>query len=854
MGSKKSGGSASKQQVVDYYATAVYGVCHGPVDAVTGVFINEKLAWSAKDTPGVVTTGPIPIANTELFGGIKDGGGVYGEVFCYLGDSTQLLLPQHAARFDGRTPDNCPAYRGLLTVFFTGPDTTRYIIGSWGGSPYDKAFYWGSNNPVMPGAWIRATRISKGLDARWGKIPPAAVPGASAGYWHGTFDVVRGLKGNGFAWGIQHWQWIGTGPQPAWPTDPDNGLPSPDGGYCVTSQNSDNGDPVFPTCMATNGEDDSGLFPDTNPAHMIYECLTDPDWGMGGPETAIDIPNFNGVAETLYNEGFGLSMLWTKQSSIEDFVNEILDHIQAMLFVHPRTGLWTLRLIRGDYDATTLPIVTPENARVTQIQRKALGETTNEIVVTWTNPVNEKEETATFQDLANIAMQGAIVSDARNYYGVRNSVLATKLAARDLRTASAPLLSVEAELDRRFWDVVPGDVLRLNWPVEGIDDIVVRVGPVDYGKTGSPRISVTLTEDVFALEPAAFTVPPRSSWQDTSQVPRNMAYARIFTLPYPLMANLGLDTDYPGVFAGVMAADIDRSTFSYELTGSVPQPNGSTATENLGTKLPTGHSFLPAVLPAAATSTIVFGSVTGGSGPQVSGFVWIGDGLDGECELAMIDAETDEGAFVLARGVLDTTPRAWPALTPIWFLNPDFDAVDPLERAAGELVTYRMQSRTSLGLLALADAEPESAVLTERPFMPFRPANVKVDGVAFGKKTYADNPSDGVPVTWANRNRTMEDAVVRRWSEADVQVEDGQTTTIRVLAAADRSVLTEHAGLTGTSFTVPLVSFNGESGTIIQVTSERDGFESLQGHEIAVAMPGSGGYGMNYGSHYGGEV
>ncbi|HSH42873.1 MAG TPA: vWA domain-containing protein, partial [Arenicellales bacterium] len=93
---------------------------------------------------------------------------------------------------------------------------------------------------------------------------------------------------------------------------------------------------------------------DMNPAHIIRECLTSRDWGMGHPEADIEDTSFRAAADTLYDEGMGLSLLWDREQPLEEFVQVVLDHIDGHLFVEPTTGLWTLRLVRDDYDAETL--------------------------------------------------------------------------------------------------------------------------------------------------------------------------------------------------------------------------------------------------------------------------------------------------------------------------------------------------------------------------------------------------------------------------------------------------------------------------------------------------------------------
>jgi hypothetical protein len=136
--------------------------------------------------------------------------------------------------------------------------------------------------------------------------------------------------------------------------------------------------------------------------------------------------------------------------------------------------------------STTLPTIDPSNATLTNFGRKLWGEIVNEISVTWTNPDNEQDETVTVHDLASITTQGGIVSDSRNYYGVRYARSRKRLAARDLRSAGAPLATCDAEVDRTMWFLRPASVVLLDWPEYGLVGLVMRVTSIDYGKPGDP--------------------------------------------------------------------------------------------------------------------------------------------------------------------------------------------------------------------------------------------------------------------------------------------------------------------------------------------------------------------------------
>ncbi len=71
---------------------------------------------------------------------------------------------------------------------------------------------------------------------------------------------------------------------------------------------------------------------DLNPAHIIRECLTNGIWGLGYTTTYIDSTSFEYAADLLYTENFGLSFLWSGTSTIEDFINKVLSHIDGILY------------------------------------------------------------------------------------------------------------------------------------------------------------------------------------------------------------------------------------------------------------------------------------------------------------------------------------------------------------------------------------------------------------------------------------------------------------------------------------------------------------------------------------------
>lgn len=594
--------------------------------------------------------------------------------------------------------------------------------------------------------------------------------------------------------------------------------------------------------------------PDMNPAHIILEVLTNTAWGMGAPLSSLDLDSFTSAADTLYSEGFGLSMMWAEQSEIEVFVREVLDHIEANLFVNPRTGLLTLKLIRDDYDPDALPEFNEDNCVITDFQRKSWGDTINQIVVSWTDPDNEKQQTVTRIDDGNVAIQGGIVSDSRNYYGVRTQTLAATLADRDLRVSSYPLAIASIEADRSAWDLVPGDVIKLSYTEYGIASIVMRVVSIDYGKPGDSKIKLSLAEDVFALDVAQFVSPPPRLWNPPGEDPTEAAFSLPFTLPYMLAIATQVITsasEYPEAVTGVLAAQDGSDTTTFELIGESSNAAGGLSISDLGTRTIVAHATLVDAISAEVETAITSSGLSGltqGEGPVEGGMALIGSGDDSDNELVLI-TEVVSGIYTLQRGILDTIPRAWPAGTAIWFFSSNTKLHDPRIRSASETALYKVLPRTSTGLLPEGDAPLLSLTVGERPHLPSRPANVKVNGTAFSGVNLVGSspPIEEFDVTWANRNRVTEDSQPLAWDDAGVTPEAGQTTKIEILDSLTRAILVTFSGLTGESYTVPISAFSGGSPdavtAIVRVTAEigdSPTFESLQGFEIPIQVdPGA---------------
>jgi hypothetical protein len=237
-----------------------------------------------------------------------------------------------------------------------------------------------------------------------------------------------------------------------------------------------------------------------NPAHIVYQCLTDTRWGMGVDYSLIDTDSFEAVADQLFDENFGLSLIWNQSESIEKFLQIILDHIAGGLTLNNSTGKYEMLLVRGDYDIETLETYDEDDiVRVNDYQRQGWGETVNEVTLVYTDPRTLKDTTISQQDLANIDAQGARIPQIIKLKGIQNHDVAKTVLARELVSRVTPLSKVVFEINRRAWATRYGGLFKMVYSPRNINGTVYRVLKVSKGTITKNTIKIEALEDIYAL-------------------------------------------------------------------------------------------------------------------------------------------------------------------------------------------------------------------------------------------------------------------------------------------------------------------------------------------------------------------
>ncbi len=818
-----------------YYLGMHFGVCYGPVDAVKEIRVGDKLAWSGEQT----ASGTISIDQPSLFGGDKKEGGISGSLAVCMGEAAQT--PN--SYLQSQLGNDIPAYRGVLGMVWNGmvaavnpyikpwafrvqritegwhndstwyeakavigsqlvaydaywdwqqvalyvpPDPAAFTVPASGYTSQQAPFGHTGDYAVSPlqntewakdtAMWMKRTIVTDGRDItlRFNVIENGALV-----YWDGVYVGGFNTTNVQLAYGLSD-QTLTIPGTLATPGSHELAIYAMD-----ESANYGSNDNTYIGCVVEGDND-------MNPAHIIYQCLTDPDWGMGYPTSAIDDANFTEVADTLYSEGFGLSFLWNQPDQIKSFIRMVLDHIGGVLRVDRQTGLYQIKLVRDDYDIETIDQVDVSNSTLTSWQRAAWAETVNEVTVVYKS--GTKDRVVTVQDMVNADIQGAIINKKQNYPGITSASLAMRVAERDLRSMSTPLAKARLQVNREAWNWLPGDVVRLVHTPMGID-AAYRVLELNLGTHQDNMIEVDMAEDIFGLADASWNDQQELGWSDTSSVPAESPDVVITELPYYTLAR------------SLSAADLDYlEETDCRIQVIAAQPSGDSGSYRLWTVAGAGdlvdrgdvgewtqYATLSGNLTKENSSTITADSLDSFmlDGVETGQYLLIDD------EIMRLDAwDTDLGTIDVQRGCLDTVPAAHTDGAKIWFADAN-STTDEQDYIPSEVVHVKCQTQAGdADYLDIDDTPEETYTIDQRHARPYPPGKFQIN-TSYWPANYTGRT---IAVTWAHRDRTQQTAEITPQTDASIGPEAGVTYNCRLYNGADQ-LMEEETGISGASHT-----------------------------------------------------
>lgn len=568
-----------------------------------------------------------------------------------------------------------------------------------------------------------------------------------------------------------------------------------------------------------------------NPAHILYECVTNRAWGRGYDRSRIGETTWVATARTLYNEGFGLCMKWTRQDSLQSFIQEVLDHIGGTLYVNRETGLLDLDLIRDNYNVEDLPVFdrTSGLLSVDQSEAATQADAISEIIVKYKDVLLNETQEVRAQNLAVIQSNEGTSSKTNTYEGIPILTLAARVAQRDLRSVSANTNRYTVKLDRRAWRIRPGSVFRVSDPDMSIENLVLRAGRVNDGTLTGGTITVEAALDVFGLSSTAFISPEEGGWQPPTSNPQVITTRLVREATYQELVGRLTPAD-------LAILDVNASTIA--TVGVRPDQgllNYSIATRTGAEDFAVrgSETFAPGALLNGAlgyyNGTLTFDNAVD------PGIMDIGDLIQIDNEILQVTAITlnengVSGTFDILRGCVDTVPAPHADNAPILFIS-DSVGTDAREYVTSDVVDVKLLSNSSSATLNESLAPTDSVTVIGRQGRPYPPGAVFVNSTpAFNNVAAGTN----FRIDWTHRDRKLQaDQIIGHW-EANVGPETGTTYTLRFYSSSN-TLLRTIAGITD-NFRLFTASDDTLTGTMfVELEAVRDGLASAQKYRFEMS-------------------
>ncbi|MBN6060409.1 phage tail protein [Aggregatibacter actinomycetemcomitans] len=776
------GGKKGKSVTVGYryYWDIQSGLGRGPVDEIVELRVDDKTAYVGK--PGELThSQAIYVDKPNLFGGDNTGGegGIQGRMEILMGEPdqkpTQMLINLLKGVYNPSAANNQTG-RGRKRFKKDGQHNKFFRPGNV--SPGNVA-----TDETIPGFRGIVTTVFSGLISCYNAYPKKH-----------SYRVRRAHKGwhNGVVW------------------------------YAEKAKILLRNDNLKIKGLTAEQEQNVRQIHAMNPAHILVECATNKSWGGKKDLSELDLDSYKKAADTLFDEGFGLCIRYNRQTSIKDFIKQIVDHIGAAQYDNVETGKQAIKLIRQDYNVADLPLFSYDNGIVAVLDddSAATDKQANQVIVKYREPVTNREDQAIANNIAAVQMHG-VISKTVEYKGVPTFDLAARLAQRDLEMIASGLTRLKITFDMRDSELRPGDVIRVNLPDRDIVDVVFRVGELKNGNEG--EIVATCLQDVYGMPAANYsTQKGESLYVPPDYTAKPIDSARLFEVPYHVLPLVLSDAERAFIkptdcFVWSLGAQPTALSVGYDLIVDA----------GAGFEHATEGSFTPSVVLdediAPYQTQVRF--VTDGDYSGLSG----AEALMIDDEIVKIDSVNfTKSILTIGRGCADTIPqshkrgaRAWCYLIAA--------GTNETKYTVNEKIKAKLLTRTQQETLSEDKAQELVIVTRKRQARPYPPGKVQADGI------YSDTIADGskFKLTWAHRDRDIQADKLIAHTEDSTILGDGVSYQIALL---DGSNIVRTITTTDTEFLYPdEAKKEGEQFNRITLSAVKNGLSSLFNYQFNVA-------------------
>jgi hypothetical protein len=279
---------------------------------------------------------------------------------------------------------------------------------------------------------------------------------------------------------------------------------------------------------------------DLNPASAIAEIITS-KWGGAGYDISRIGPTFAAVAEVLYTEGNGCSMINRQPVSANDLISILLDQINGTPYENHATGKIEINLFRKGFDrANLVRIFDRDITAINSMDKNAWPTIPTTLSATYI------DRSLNYREIPIIARNLAASEKVRrsttqlSFPAVRTGALASQLVGAAGSNVASPVQQIQLTVNRKAASLNPGDIFLLTcskFKYYSVPAVVVKRRTQPLGDN-----SVTLTANVplYPNNNVIFAAPEPSFFVPVDGNPHPPTAVKLFSAPWFLRTSNSL--------------------------------------------------------------------------------------------------------------------------------------------------------------------------------------------------------------------------------------------------------------------------------------------------------------------------
>ena len=483
---------------------------------------------------------------------------------------------------------------------------------------------------------------------------------------------------------------------------------------------------------------------DLNPAHIVYECLTQ-DFGLNKSAAKIG-DSFTDCADILYSEGFGLSYYWNKEKTIAEFIRDVLKTIDGYIYLDKTTQKYELKLLREQTDTTGIFEISDTNGIFKELVKRSkteLGDIITDVEVEYTDVERGNIKSGVHDADAILAERiGRVNKQKYSFLGITDKKIAQKVCAREVAKGGKKRETITINCTMQADSLNNGDMFLFTYGELNYFKKPFRIiGKSSTNFLFSKYVTITAIQDLWVSANVVVSAAGSEAVEELYPSPTDTP-SRVDSITYHQLSSILGDAD-ARLKDGTETAFIHQSTPSnsfYKYRLDIDSEESLSAFSFTG-------SMLTDIAISKADTVISFSNAYKQSNIEINKYAYINE------EIVYVTAiDYTAKTATVERGLLDTYPQEHSAGMYLYFTqgnftyNGDYDLHENID-CKFIIISGGESLDTSL-------ATTHNFTLDDRYYKPYPPKNIKINGEDILTENIA--VAGDIDITFASRNRLTE--------------------------------------------------------------------------------------------------